>query len=96
MLPRRNSCYYTFSRLAYHGILKSAKLWAHVTFNMVQVAPQTYVELQFAGAGTLCPDLSDLHSGNDWLRSTHKYSDASLNKAGYNIVYRCAGHEMRR
>lgn len=46
--------------------------------------------------GTLCPDLANLQSKNDWLRATHKYGDASLNKSGYTIVYSCAGHEVRR
>ncbi len=46
--------------------------------------------------GTLCPDLSDLQSENDWFTATKKYGDASLNKAVYNVVYSCAGHEVRR
>ena len=46
--------------------------------------------------GTLCPDLFDLQSENDWLRATTKYGDASLSKAGYNVIYSCAGHEVRR
>ena len=46
--------------------------------------------------GSLCPDLSDLQSENDWLRATKKYGDASLSQAGYNVIYSCAGHEVRR
>ena len=46
--------------------------------------------------GTLCPDLSNLQSENDWLRATKKYGDASFSEAGYNVIYSCAGHEVRR
>lgn len=56
---------------------------------------KVWQELHAQGT-TLCPDLSDLQSENDWLRATKKYGDASFSKAGYNVIYTCAGHEVRR